>query len=123
MIKIEHLSYQYSNGEQGIEDISIDINPSTTLAILGPNGSGKSTFIKCLMGILKPQKGNITLNDQNIDKLSITQRSQHIGYVFQDPREQLFKSTIEQEIRFALKKRKDKKDIESQLETILEICC
>ncbi len=122
MIKIEHLSYHYSNGEQGINDISIEINSSTSLAIIGPNGSGKSTFIKCLMGILKPQRGSIILNNQNINKLSITQRSQHIGFVFQDPKEQLFKSTIEQEIRFALRKRKDQKDIESQVETILECC-
>jgi energy-coupling factor transporter ATP-binding protein EcfA2 len=122
MIKIEHLNYQYSDGEQGVNDISIEINPSTALAILGSNGCGKSTLLKCLMGILKPQSGSITINNQNIDKLSITQRSKYIGFVFQDTREQLFNFTIEQEIRFALRTRKDQEDIESKLDAILELC-
>lgn len=122
MINIEHLTYQYSDGDQGINDITIEIKPSMTLAIIGPNGCGKSTFLKCLMGILKPQSGSITINNQNIDKLSITQRSKHIGFVFQDPREQLFNFTIEQEIRFALRSRKNQDNIESVLESILELC-
>ena len=122
MIKIENLSYQYSQEEQGINDVSINIGTSTTLAILGPNGSGKSTFLKCIMGILKPQTGSITINDQIIDKLSISQRAKHIGFVFQDPKEQLFKATIEQEIRFALNSRKNQVDIETKLETILDLC-
>ncbi len=63
LISIKNLYFSY--GEQLVlENINLDVNRGDFLAILGPNGSGKTTLIKLILGLLKPQKGEIRLFGQ-----------------------------------------------------------
>lgn len=64
-LKIEHLSGGYS-GVRVIKDINLEIKPGQALGLIGLNGAGKSTTIKHILGLLRPQKGNISLNGLNI---------------------------------------------------------
>ena len=61
-LKIEHLTGGYT-GVPVIKDINLEIKPGEALGLIGLNGAGKSTTIKHILGLLRPPKGKITLND------------------------------------------------------------
>src|SRR3954452_22973115 len=79
IIEIKQLSYRYEK-ESVLEDITITVPDGSFLAIVGPNGSGKSTLLKLILGLLKPQKGDIFLFGQEINKFKDWHK---IGYVSQ----------------------------------------
>jgi len=79
IIEIKHLFYRYEK-DTVLENINMTIPDGSFLAIVGPNGSGKSTLLKLILGLLKPQKGDIFLFGQEINKFKDWQK---IGYVSQ----------------------------------------
>lgn len=79
IIEIKKLFYRYEK-DAVLEDINLTIPDGSFLAIVGPNGSGKSTLLKLILGLLKPQKGDIFLFGQEINKFRDWQK---IGYVSQ----------------------------------------
>jgi zinc transport system ATP-binding protein len=79
VLKIEHVSFRYER-ENVLEDINLAVPKSAFLGIVGPNGSGKSTLLKCVLGVLKPQQGNIYLFGTPIESFKDWHR---IGFVSQ----------------------------------------
>lgn len=67
-ISVEGVTVRYNNGHTAIHNISFQLQGGTTCALVGINGSGKSTLFKTLMGLIRPQKGQITLCHQPIKK-------------------------------------------------------
>ncbi len=67
VLKIEHLTGGYA-GVPVIKDINLTIKSGQALGIIGLNGAGKSTTIKHILGLLRPQKGKITLNEVSLNK-------------------------------------------------------
>lgn len=65
MIKIEHLQKRFRK-MYALEDISVEIPPGRVVSLIGPNGSGKTTLIKCILGMVRPDKGNIFFDGTNI---------------------------------------------------------
>ena len=68
MIKVENL-YKSFNGNKVLNEISLEINKGETLAVIGRSGCGKSVLLKLLIGLLKPDKGNIWVDGGNVAKL------------------------------------------------------
>ncbi len=64
IIKIENMSFGYTNSYETLSNINIEINQGEFVTIIGENGSGKSSLIKCILGLNKIQKGKITVNDR-----------------------------------------------------------
>ncbi|MFE8703183.1 metal ABC transporter ATP-binding protein [Cytobacillus sp. FJAT-54145] len=79
IINIDHVSYRYEK-ENVLEDVSLSIPKGAFLGIVGPNGSGKSTLLKLILGLLKLQKGGISLFGQDINKFKEWHK---IGFVSQ----------------------------------------
>ncbi|WP_374718604.1 metal ABC transporter ATP-binding protein [Parageobacillus toebii] len=79
VLKIEHVSFRYER-ENVLEDINLTVPKGAFLGIVGPNGSGKSTLLKCVLGLLKPQQGNIYLFGTPIESFKDWHR---IGFVSQ----------------------------------------
>jgi iron complex transport system ATP-binding protein len=79
-IKIENIEFAY-NGTAVLEAINCEIGRGDFIAVVGPNGSGKSTLIKCINGILKPRKGNIFIENENILKIKKNDVAKTIAYV------------------------------------------
>lgn len=65
MIKFENLNKKFGKLEV-LKDLSLEIKEGSINAILGPNGSGKTTLIKCLLGMVIPDSGEITINGENV---------------------------------------------------------
>ncbi|MCD7033080.1 metal ABC transporter ATP-binding protein [Metabacillus sp. GX 13764] len=78
-IEISHLTYQYDR-QTVLEDINLNVEEGAFLAIVGPNGSGKTTLLKCLLGLLKLQKGEIKLFGTPVQRF---RQFHEIGFVSQ----------------------------------------
>jgi energy-coupling factor transport system ATP-binding protein len=70
---------------------------------MGENGAGKTTLVKMFNGLLKPDKGTITVDGINTRKKSVAQLSRDVGLIFQNPDNQLFAETVAQELAFSLR--------------------
>ena len=79
-VKFKDLSFDYG-GQPVLEKISCSLTAGRVYAVLGVNGAGKSTLIKLLAGFLKPAGGSISLDDDNLNKLSLNQIARRIAYV------------------------------------------
>ena len=85
MIRILHLSKAF-NGQVVLEDISLEIQKGEILVILGESGTGKSVLLKHMIGLLKPDQGEIYMDSQNITRLSekdLLKMRKNMGYLFQ----------------------------------------
>lgn len=96
MLKINNLTYVIE-GRKILDNISFDLNPGSFLVITGPNGSGKSTLAQILMGIKKPNAGQIIFDGKNITDLNVTERAKlGLAFAFQQPVK--FKGLIVEEL-------------------------
>lgn len=86
-IKVNELSFSYTKkGPTILDNLSLDIKDKTINVILGLNGSGKTTLIKLLAGLVQPKHGTITFGKDNLNELSIVERSKMVSYVSQNIR-------------------------------------
>lgn len=100
MIEVKNLSYTYSDGTIALNNISIDIEGGKKIAILGSNGSGKSTLLQHLNGLILPQKGVINISNQRVNKKNLCNIREKVGFVFDNPDNQLFAQTVYDDIAF-----------------------
>jgi len=96
VIEAHEVSYGYDVRSRLFEGLNIVIKKQEIVAFIGDNGSGKTTFFKLLMGILNTQKGYISLKGKQVR--SINDSARMTGLLFQNPDEQLFASTVKEEI-------------------------
>ena len=99
-INLKDVSYCYPNGFCAVDNINIEIEKGENVVIIGQNGAGKTTTVKMMNGLLKPSSGNVLIGDKNTKDYTTAQISRHVGYVFQNPDDQIFHSTVELEVRY-----------------------
>ncbi len=103
-LKNIHHSYEISADQtKALDNITCSIFPREIVAIMGPNGAGKSTLIKCISGLIKPKKGNVWIQGENIKNLPTYENAKNVGLMFQNPDHQLFLNSVLDEIKFSLK--------------------
>jgi energy-coupling factor transport system ATP-binding protein len=122
MIEIEHVSYRYpKNSADTLHDVNLHFERGEICALTGKNGCGKTTLTKLLTGILRPDKGDILVNETDIKNCNLFEIGQQIGYVFQNPNKQLFCATVFEEIAFGLRnKNMPPSDVKRLTEEYLE---
>ena len=98
-IQINNVSYGYSSDRLALDSVSLTIEQGESIAIIGQNGAGKTTLAKLICGLIKPSTGSILINDRDTRNDTIAQCAKTVGYVFQNPDQQLFEKSIEQELR------------------------
>ena len=95
-ISFENVSYEYTDGNEVLKDISFSIGKGETLAILGKTGSGKSTLLHLLVGLLPYEKGSIKVDGIELGEINKRHLRKNIGIVLQEPF--LFSKTIKENI-------------------------
>ncbi len=102
LFKVENLVHQYSDGTVALDNVSLGFERGERIALLGTNGSGKTTLLNHFNGILKPTSGNIYFEDKPIEynAKALLELRRRVGYVFQDPNDQLFAPTVKQDVAF-----------------------
>jgi cobalt/nickel transport system ATP-binding protein len=98
-IHIKNLNFSYTPGTPVLKDISLDIKPGEKIGIIGPSGAGKSTLLLHLNGILTGS-GTISIDETVVEKQSLAVIRRMVGVVFQNPDDQLFNPTVEEDIAF-----------------------
>lgn len=91
-LNVKGITFNYRS-TFALKDISMDIGAAEIVGVIGPNGSGKSTLIKCIDRILKPQKGVIWLDQQQISRMTRLEIAKRLGYVPQSYK-QAFPNTV-----------------------------
>ncbi len=99
-ITIHNLNYHYPDKTQALSNISLNIHAGDRVALIGANGSGKSTLLQHLNGILLPQTGEVTIGEYTMEPKYLKQIRDFVGLVFQNPDDQLFMSTVWEDISF-----------------------
>ena len=102
-IKVQDLHFTYPGDIKALSGISMFIESGEQVAIVGQNGAGKTTLVKHLNGLLQPSSGKILIGDWDTNEHSVAQMAARVGYVFQNPDEQLFKRDVVDEITFGPK--------------------
>ena len=121
LIMVHDVDYVYSNGTIALKQVSLNIKKGEFIAIMGQNGAGKTTLIRTFNGLIRPTKGSIFLEGENIDSKTIATISKKVGVIFQNPMHQLFSTTLEDEIKFSLKSLNlNKEEIQIKVDQILE---
>ena len=83
-LKLEHVSFSYTENKKLIEDFNLSVKPGQRVAIVGPTGCGKTTLINLLMRFYNPQKGEIILDNNNYDDVTLHSLRDSYGMVLQD---------------------------------------
>lgn len=101
-IHIVHLSHRYENATLALDDISLNLDGTEPIAIIGQNGSGKTTLIKHFNGLLQPTSGNITIDGVPVEEHNTAWWAHQVGFVFQNPSDQLFQDSVREELAWGL---------------------
>ena len=99
-ISVDGLVHRYPGGVEAVRGVSLAIEPGEAVAILGQNGSGKTTLVKHLDGLLRPDAGRVLLDGAPTDDRSVAELARTVGFVFQNPDDQLFERSVEREVAF-----------------------
>ncbi len=99
-ISLKDVTFSYPNGFVAVDNICLDIEAGENVAIVGQNGAGKTTTVKMMNGLGKPSKGTVMIGDMDTKKYTTAQISRVVGYVFQNPDDQIFHSTVVSEVEF-----------------------
>ncbi len=98
-LSFDHVSFQHQTAShKAIDNISFDVKVGETIAFVGPSGSGKSTLMKLLVGLYRPQEGNIFYNKLDENTIHFDDLRKQIGFVTQDTN--LFSGTIKENLLF-----------------------
>jgi cobalt/nickel transport system ATP-binding protein len=99
-VEIRDLSFAYHPGDPVLDQLSVRIEPGECFGILGPSGAGKSTLLLHLNGLLQGTSGAIHIGDVPVTAETLPQIRKKVGLVFQNPEDQLFHPTVEEDVAF-----------------------
>ena len=97
-IVFNHVTFGYDPARPILKDVNIHVDPGKTLAIVGPTGAGKSTLVKLLSRFYETEKGTITVDGYDIQKITLNSLHKQMGVVLQEPF--LFSGTIMENIKY-----------------------
>lgn len=102
VIEVNNLRFSYKETDNVLKDINLTINSGEFTALVGQNGAGKTTFSKTLNKLLTPDYGEVKIKGKDTAELETADLADTVGYVFQNPDQQIFSSTIREEIEYGL---------------------
>ncbi|MEA2677209.1 MAG: energy-coupling factor transport system ATP-binding protein [Chloroflexota bacterium] len=121
-LQVRGLRHTYEGDIEALRGVSLAFAPGETVAIVGQNGSGKTTLVKHLNGLLRPTSGTVELNGADIADRLVSDIAAQVGFVFQNPDDQIFNSRVDKEVAFGPRNlRLPAGDVERLVEAALEL--
>ncbi|ACK71115.1 ABC transporter related [Gloeothece citriformis PCC 7424] len=103
LLSVQNLTHVYEDGTKALRDVTVDIHRGEYVLVIGQNGAGKSTLVKHFLNLLRPSQGKVYVDNRDTSQLSVSDLARLIGYVAQNPDNQIFNTTVEKEVSFALR--------------------
>nr|MBC7244483.1 ATP-binding cassette domain-containing protein [Chloroflexota bacterium] len=103
LLSVKELKYIYPDGTQALHGVSLDIYEGEYVLIIGQNGAGKTTLVKHFLNLLQPTEGMVKVAGMDVRELAVSELARRIGYVAQNPDNQIFSTTVGEEVAFALR--------------------
>jgi len=100
VIEARSVRFAYPGGIEAIADVSFHAMEGELVAVMGANGSGKTTLLKILMRLLHPQHGEVRLGPADVRHMAAAELYSRVGLVFQNPADQLFGASVEEDVAF-----------------------
>jgi cobalt/nickel transport system ATP-binding protein len=102
VIVVDQLHFAYPDGRMALRNVSLQIQRGETAGLIGPNGAGKSTLLLHLNGLLGLPRpaGFISIDGLAVEPSHLPEIRRRVGLVFQDPDDQLFSATVEEDVAF-----------------------
>jgi cobalt/nickel transport system ATP-binding protein len=103
MLAVSGVTFAYPDGRHALRGIDLSVAAGERVALLGPNGAGKTTLVLHLNGILHGGAGTVTVDGAVVnprDRAGLAEIRRRVGIVFQDPDDQLFLSTVAEDVAF-----------------------
>ena len=102
LLKIERLSFDYG-ATPALRGVTLTIGEGELVTLMGRNGSGKTTLLKCIVGLLRPQRGKIRLAGESLVGRETADICRSVGYLPQEPDDLLFADTVADELAVTLR--------------------
>jgi energy-coupling factor transport system ATP-binding protein len=102
ILDLERLHFSYDNISI-LRGINLQVAEGKLVALMGRNGSGKTTLLKCIVGLLRPQQGEITLSGESLIGQETVRICRRVGYLPQEPDALLFADTVADELAVTLR--------------------
>jgi len=100
-VEVRRLSYSYPDqNRKALDTLSLSVNDGEFVAVVGENGSGKTTLLRVLLGILRPQVGEVRVAGRPVGEVGTAQLAAQVGLMLQNPDQQLFADRLEDEVAF-----------------------
>ncbi|MDX1448717.1 MAG: ABC transporter ATP-binding protein [Acidimicrobiia bacterium] len=99
-LDVSGLRFRYPDGTDVLRGVDLSVATGERVALLGPNGAGKTTFVLHLIGILRAGGGSISVDGVELTDQTVREIRSRVGFVFQDPDDQLFMPTVRQDVAF-----------------------
>ncbi len=102
-IRVENLSFRYPGGTDVLTDINFSIAPGEIVGLVGPSGAGKSTLLQHLNGLLPSRlsdTASVVIDGVPVAQTTIADIRRRVGFLFQDPDDQLFCPTVFEDVAF-----------------------
>lgn len=99
-IEADRLCFRYPDGRLALDDFSLRIEPGERVGIIGASGAGKSTFLLHLNGVLLASSGAVRIGGEAVQRGNLMRIRSRVGIVFQNPDDQLFTPTVEEDVAF-----------------------
>ena len=120
MLELKDVGFAYGNGVPVLENMNLIIREGEFIGLGGRNGCGKTTVTRLIMGLEKPSKGQILIDDRDVTATEPSERSSYIGYVFQRPERQMFRPTVAEEVAYGPEQAgRSKTEVESAVKKAL----
>ena len=122
MIEVDDASFRYG-GRTALSGVSLRLAPGTRVVLLGRNGSGKSTLGRLLNGALAPSAGRVSVDGLVVGEAAPHDLARLVGYVRQDPRNQIVSALVEDEVAFGPRNLGlDRSDVDERVSEALCAC-
>jgi len=99
-LEIRGVSFSYRDGTVALKEVSLALDDGEKVAIIGPNGAGKSTLLHLVAGFRMPFSGEVLISGKRLDMDSADSLRRDLGLLFQDPDDQIFMPTVEEDVAF-----------------------
>lgn len=120
-IKFTEVHFSYPGGEEVLSGVSFLATHGEKVALIGLNGAGKSTVLNLSCGLLMADRGEVNIGDVPVSKKTLALVRQSVGLVFQNPDDQLFMPTVEEDVAFGpLNMGLPKAEVDRRVEKALE---